>query len=171
MRTLLALTALLLTPAALIAQASHTTVTVLDAANSQNCPVGVQAQHAPQGAVHQVNRPANHYKLGYNISLSSFDSRLIRQATITLRGLEGAQVLPASYGSSKADATERFTISPGASPKPTFESIVYTQKLTGVLWIEVNQVSYADGTEWHQAPGSVCRVPPGGYLEVNSIAR
>jgi hypothetical protein len=171
MRILLAIIALLLAPAALTAQATPAKVSVLQASDSQNCPVGIQAQHTPQGAVQQVSPSAAHYQLGYNISLRAFDSRLIRQARITLRGLAGAQVLPAAHRDNKANATESFTITPGASPKPTFQSVVYTQKLTGVLWIEVDQVNYADGTEWHQAPGSVCRVAPNGYFLVNATAQ
>ena len=166
MRTLLAVTALLLAPSALLAQAPATIV--LQSAGAQNCPVGIQAQHTPQGAVEQVGRGAQSHQLGYNISLRAFDSRLIRQARITLRGISGAQILPAGSSDSSANATESFTLTPGATPKATLQSVVYAEKLTGVRWVEVDDLTYADGTTWRQAQGSVCRVAPNGFLLVNA---
>lgn len=171
MRTLLSVTAILLTPAAaLSAQTISSSTIVLQAPSLQNCPVGIMAQRTPQGAVQQVSRASDHPLLGYNISLRSFDAQLVAKAQVTLSGLAGARVLPAASFGTKADTSESFTITPGTSPKAAFESIVYTKKLTGVLWIEVNQVTYADGTEWHQTKGSVCRVAPNGFLPVNAIA-
>jgi hypothetical protein len=171
MRTLLAVTALLLAPSALLAQTASATI-VLQSSGAQNCPVGIQAQHTPQGAVEQVGRSAERHQLGYNISLRAFDSRLIRQARITLRGIAGAQVLPAGASSeSNANATESFTLTPGATPKATLQSVVYAEKLTGVRWVEVDELTYADGTQWRQTQGSVCRVAPNGFLLVNSGAQ
>ena len=164
MRTLLALTALLLTPAA-FAQASLT----LEASDTQSCPVGVIARHTPQGAVEQVRDTSEHHKLAYNIAIRTLDTRLITQARITLLGLNGPQITPVAQSPS-ANATETFTLTPGASPRPSFNSVVYTQNLTGVRFIQVDEITYADGTHWHQTANHICRVIPNGLLLVNATA-
>ena len=171
MRTLLAIIALFLASSALPAQTAPSNVIVLQSPSPSNCPVGVEAQHTQQGVVQQVSPNANHSQLSYDIRLSAFNGRLIRQARITLRGIEGAHVLPAASGEDQADVTESFTITPGDSPKPRFQSVVYAEKLTGVRWIDVDEVTYADGTVWHQTHGSVCRVAPNGFFLVNATAK
>lgn len=171
MRTLLALTPLFLIASALPAQTTPATATVLTSPSSNNCPVGIAAQHTPQGTVMQVSPSAKPHQLGYNISLSAFDGRLIRQAKVTLRGIVGAHVLPASSAHYYTNVTETFTITPGTSPKPKFQSVVYAEKLTGVRWIEVDEVTYADGTQWRQTSGSICRVAPNAFLLVNAPAK
>jgi hypothetical protein len=181
MRKLLALTPLFLIATALPAQTgfasmsgltpqnSPATVTTLTSQPFYNCPIGIAAQHTPGGTVLQVSPSAAHRPLGYNINLSAFDGRLIRQASVTLHGFIGPHFLPAtSKDDPTTDATETFTLTPGNTPKPAFQSVVYAKKLTGVSWIQVDEVTYADGKEWHQTTGSVCRVTPNGFLPVTA---
>jgi len=170
MRTLLALTPFFLIATALPAQTVQAHAIVDTSPSFQNCPIGVQAQHTPRGNVMQVS-PSRQPQLGYNIILRAFDGRLIRQAKVTLRGIVGAHVLPAAATDNSTDVTETFTLTPGDSPKPTFHSVVYAEKLTGVQWIEVDEVTYANGTQWHQTGGSICRVSPNGYLLVGAPAK
>jgi len=180
MRKLLALTPFFLIATALPAQtgfasmeglngqSSPANVTVLTPQPVNKCPIGIAAQHTPGGSVLQVSPSTPHGPLGYNINLSAFDGRLIRKARVTLHGFIGAHFLPAaSKGDPTTDATETFTLTPGKTPKPKFQSVVYAKKLTGVSWIQVDAVTYADGKKWHQTNGSVCRVTPNGFLPVN----
>jgi hypothetical protein len=167
MRTPLAVFALLLIPSALTAQTAASNLIILQAPLNQNCPVGVEARHSSQGAMEQINNGGRPHQLGFNIALSSLNMERISQASITLRGLAGPQVMLVAAQSPK-DATETFTITPGDSPKASFHSVVYTGKLTGVRWVEVDEVTYADGKQWHQTEGSVCRVAPNGYMLVNA---
>jgi hypothetical protein len=175
MRNQLALTPLFLIATALPAQTgfasmsglnpqnSPANVTTLTAQPVNNCPIGIAAQHTPGGTFAQVS-PAPPNSLAYNISLSAFDGRLIRQADVTLHGIIGVHFMPTTPKADTTDATETFTLTQGATPKPHFQSVVYAKKLTGVQWIQVDEVTYADGTQWHQTPGSVCRVTPNGLL-------
>jgi hypothetical protein len=184
MRTLLALTPLILIATTLPAQTgfasmsgltpqnSPATVTTLTSQPVKNCPVGIAAQHTPGGTVLQVSPSGPHGPLGYNINLSALDGRLIRQASVTLHGIVGPHILPAaSKGDPTTDATETFTLTPGDTPKPAFQSVVYAKKLTGVSWIQVDAVTYAGGKEWHQTNGSVCRVTPNGFLPIKLSTR
>jgi hypothetical protein len=166
MRPFLALTALLLTPAILPAQS----IITRPVTSTPGCPVGIIAQHSPLGAVEQVRSSADH-QLAYNITLRALDTRLITQARITLLGLSGPQVLLiAQNNNSSPNATETFTLTPGATAKPSFDTVVYAHKLTGVRFIQLDDVTYADGTQWHQTSGHSCRVAPNNLLLVNSAA-
>jgi hypothetical protein len=158
--------ALLSVPSALFAQSTANSVILVQTPQSQNCPVGIDARHSSQGAVEQVRRSGIPSQ-GYRIALRAFNTNLIRQASVTLHGLSGSQVMPVSMHN-EDDAVETFTITPGAKPKAAFHSVVYTRQLTGVRWVELNDVNYADGTQWHQKTGSVCRVNLNGYLLVNA---
>ena len=183
MRKLLAVTPFFLIATALPAQTGFASMSGLTPQNSpanvivlaappvNNCPVGIAAQHTPGGIVLQVSPSTPHRPLGYNINLGAFDGRLIRHASVTLHGFIGAHFLPtAANNSPTTDATETFTLTPGHTPKPAFKSVVYPKKLTGVSWIQVDAVTYADGKEWHQTNGSVCRVTPNGFLPVTAPA-
>jgi hypothetical protein len=169
MRKLLALTPLFLIATTLPAQ-TPSNVILRSSPSSQNCPIGVTAQHTPQGGMQEVSPSAKHHQLGFDISLNAIDGRLIRQAKITLHGTTGG-FLPAASRKNNADVTESFTLTPGDSPKPSFQSIVYAEKLTGVQWIEVDEVTYTDGTEWNQTAGSVCRVAPNGVILINATSK
>lgn len=137
---------------------------------SRSCPLGVSVQRQPRGAVEQV-APPHRRAMGLSIRLSSIDSRLIAQAQVTARGIAGGHILPAATHSSPLDVSETFTLAPGTLPAPRLESVVYTQKLTGVRWVEINEVEYADGTHWRQSAGSVCRVAPDLYELVDATTR
>jgi hypothetical protein len=183
MRYLLALTPLFLIATALpaqtgsatmeglMAQSSPATVTVLTSQPVNNCPIGIAAEHTPQGGMQEVSPSAKHHQLGYNISLSAFDGRLIRQADVTLHGIIGAHFMPTKPNAHGTDSTETFTLTQSSTPRPTFQSVVYANKLTGVSWIQVDEVTYADGTEWHQTAGSVCRVAPNGVILINATSK
>jgi hypothetical protein len=166
MRPFLALTALLLTPAILPAQS----IITRPVTSTPGCPVGILAQHSPQATVEQI-RTSTAHQLAYNITLRALDTRLITQARITLLGLSGPQVLPVGQNAtSSPNATETFTLTPGATAKPSFDSVVYAHKLTGVRFIQLDDVTYADGTQWHQTSGRTCRVAPNGLLLINATA-
>ena len=135
-----------------------------------NCPVGIYTQRLPGGQVEEVHGKPAHPRMGYNITLRALDTRLIRQADIKLTGIVGGHVVPVDTAKT-GDVTESFTITPGDTPKAELHSVIYTKQLTGVKWLEVESLTYADGSVWRQQPGSVCRVAPSLYLPVNANAK
>lgn len=178
MRSLSVASLLLLVPAAFAQTATThpiptprvtdgTTITVLEAPMAENCPVGIHTQRVPGGEVVQANGKPAHPRIGYDITLRALDARLIRQADINLTGIAGARVMPAGTGH-VGDVSESFTLAPGETPKAELHSVVYTKQLTGVKWVEVESLTYADGSVWRQKPGSLCRVAPDLYLPVNA---
>lgn len=144
--------------------------TVLGIPSGGSCPVSLQALKTPQGAtLKQADRNAPHHAFALNIVLRALGNKPIRQAHVTLTGIAGGHILPAENNSaSSADISEDFTITSGDAPKAQLESVVYTRRLTGIRTVSLTDITWADGTTWHAAPGYACRITPSLYLEVNA---
>jgi hypothetical protein len=159
--------ALLLGSGPLLAQSSSSVI-VITSPPSQNCPVALTARHSSQGAVWQVGQHPTHSQIGYTVTFTPANLRSITQAQLTLHGISGAQVIPAG-SSNRSNATEDLTVAPAAADH-RFESVVYAEKLTGVQWIELDDLTFADGTHWHKSPTSACIAAPNGFMLVNAEA-
>ena len=142
-------------------------VVALQPPPSQNCPVSVSARHAEDGGLVAVSPSQARHKQGYRLTLSPAADHTVRKVTITLHGLVGLQFQPADEGKG-ADVTETITLSPWLGQDHNFHSVVYTDKLTGVQWIELNEITYADGSQWHASAAATCRVAPNGFMLVAS---
>lgn len=134
---------------------------------SVNCPVQLSAHHAHDTGMVRVSPRSDLPGQGYSLNFKPLNWRAVEQAKITLHGLAGAQVMPANGHPSK-DATETFTVSPSTEPNHLFHSVVYVHKLTGVLWIQINDLTFADGTTWHESADSICRATPNGFMLVDA---
>ena len=174
MRNLLGLGTLLLSTAAFGQTIGQGSVVLITPLSSQNCPVGFSARHAMDGGLIAIDRSAKSPEHGYTLSFDASGVHAIAQARITLRGLAGQQFMPASgrgvadAGRGAAGVTETFTVAPAAEPNHKYRSTVYAEKLTGVQWVELNDITYADGSRWHGSATSPCRVAPNGFVLVAS---
>jgi len=162
----LILHSLFLAAAPLLAQSSSSGVVLVSPPASANCPVVLTARYSAQGAVVQTGKAATHPQLGYTITFAPTSARSITKDQLTLHGLDGAQVTPAK-DQPHANATEDLTTAPNAA-NHRFESVIYSQKLTGVQWIELDDINYADGTHWQKSANSTCLVVPSGLRLVAS---
>jgi hypothetical protein len=143
-------------------------VPALEPPGNKNCPVALSARHSRDSGVVQVSPGSEPHRQGYSIGFKPLGPRSVEQARITLHGMSGAHVVPVK--DHPADATESFTVSPSAGPNHLFQSVVYLDKLTGVQWIEINELTFADGTAWHESANSFCRVTPNGFMLVGATA-
>ena len=133
---------------------------------SAGCPVGLVARHAADGGFVQVSPGTKQPHQSYSITLTPQNARGIAQARITLGGMSGAHVLPAGPHPGR-DATESFNITPSADDHH-FTSIIYVHTLTGVQWVELNEITWADGTRWHASPAEPCRITPDGFMLIEA---
>lgn len=132
---------------------------------SLNCPVQLSARHSRGTGMVEVSPRSEPHRQGYSIDFKPLGWRSVEEAKVTLHGMSGAQVVPVK-GHAKSDATETVTVSPSTQPNHLFQSVVYLHKLTGVQWIEINELTFADGTTWHESADSICRVVPNGFMLV-----
>lgn len=130
------------------------------------CPVGLVARHAADGGFVQVSPGTRHPHQSYSITLTPQSARGIAQARITLGGMSGAHVLPAGSPAGR-DATESFNLTPSADDRH-FTSVIYVRTLTGVQWVELNEITWADGTQWHASPDAPCRIVPDGFMLIEA---
>ena len=149
------------------------TVTVIETPASGNCPVGFAASRVTDIAMRRTASPIDSEAqkwprketLGLRLIFSPRADSTIAQARVTLHGLSGAQVMPASQHD-LSESSESFAVSPSAGANDRFSSVVYTEKLTGVTWVELKELTYANGTVWHESANATCRVTPNGYMLV-----
>ncbi len=135
-------------------------------ASGQGCPVGFAARRAPDGGLVTVSPRTKLQGQQYSLTFSPDSAHAITQARITLHGLAGGRVIPAK-DISLGDASESFNLSPSFSgSRHLFQSTIYTKKLTGVQWVELNELTYADGSTWHESDTATCRVAPNGFMLV-----
>jgi hypothetical protein len=158
---------LLAAPGAMGGQATTSHAIVLEAPDSHGCPVGFSARHAGAGETVQTGPGSRNRRQGYEISLMPKGQHVVAQAQVTLHGLSGAGAVPAGQGSAhSADTSESFhlVLTPGQGH--VFRSTVYTETLAGVLWVELNKLTYADGATWHESANDACGIRPEGFLLV-----
>lgn len=172
MRNLPGTCSLLLLSSALLGQTPTAAHVILLSSPTQGCPVGLAANRLPGGGVVSVEsgrgqrRPAWRVSFQPAIVHSSADSGYaIVGAKVTLHGLSGSRGVPALSGR-LGESKEEFTLVLAADRDHAFSSTVYPGKLTGVTSIELNELTYADGTQWHEAAESACEVAPNGYMLV-----
>jgi hypothetical protein len=165
----LVLSALLLGSASLLAQSNSSQIVLVAPPAGANCPVALTAKHSPQGATVQIHSGAKHAEPGYTLTFTPLNAHSITQVKLTLHGLDGAQMVPAA-NLTTGNTTEDLTISPTTTDHHRFESIVYAQKLTGVQLIELDEVTWADGTHWQKSANSTCLVTPEHLLLINGAA-
>ena len=132
------------------------------------CPVGFSARHANGGAVLNVSPASTPRGPAYDLRFVPRNGGAIVGAKVTLHGLSGHHVVPAGgrSGVGAAETSESFNLTLRSDGTHLFTSVVYLSKLTGVTSVELNQITYADGTKWHEVTGSPCAVAPDGYMLV-----
>ena len=164
MRSLLYCAALTLAPT-LVAQNTDQAM-LQQGQRSVNCPVGIEASPRNLPVLRSVDGDTKtrlHDKLAFSISLSPYDSKLVKSAQVKLFGTDRGLVLRAADGDRSKLTSESFTISGS-------EAVVYTRKLTGVRWVEIESLTYSDGEMWSQTRDSVCRVSPKGFMPVEGVS-
>ncbi len=134
----------------------------------QGCPVGLDARHADVGRLLSVKPSAHPPRQSYRLTLTPRGDRTIAQARVTLHGMSGAHVIPAAGEAHPAEpsSAESFNLAPSSGAHKLFHSTVFTEKLTGVQWVELNELTYADGSVWHESTAHPCRVAPDGFMLV-----
>jgi hypothetical protein len=140
------------------------------AAPASSCPISLHAKQAPGGDAIEVNGtriqdPAQRLHL----SISGFDSRRIVAANVTVRGFNNqARYMPTMSAQDSSDAARTLDVRfPAGSGKETAADL-RVPDLTAVTVIELNSVTYSDGSTWKLAAGSSCRSWIDGLMLVSS---
>jgi hypothetical protein len=99
---------------------------------------------------------------GLHISL--FSPR-IETAEITVYGVTTRpSILPVGVASNEISKT--FALHPGEGRKGSQEATVWMHQVGALTRVDLNSLTYADGSVWHESEGSRCRAIPSAFLLV-----
>jgi len=125
------------------------------------CPVSLHAQHGAGGDLLRVNRHS-HSGLGQavHLILTSPDSRTIVEAKVMVYGLSGKNRLtPALSNQDDSDATYPLVVKFTAGDKKSASSDLWVPGMTATLSVDLESVTFADGSTWKLQDGKTCRTP------------
>lgn len=132
------------------------------------CPVTMWARHAPDGDSIKVNGalikgPAQRLHL----IVSNRDSRQIVAANVTVWGFTGKPRLTQTLTTHNAsDASRTLDVRFAGEPNKELSADFGVPGLTAATTIELNSVTYADGSTWRLATGSACRSSIDGVMYI-----
>ena len=134
---------------------------------SLGCPVSLRAQHGADGNMLNVDksRPKGLAQL-LHLTLTNRDSRQIAQASMRIHGLSGkgriTQAASAQNNSDQdnSDKIETLTVRLSPGQDKAVSGDLWVPGMTAVLSIDLNSVTYADGSTRSFSRRDLCRVTP-----------
>jgi hypothetical protein len=136
------------------------------AANS--CPVALHARQSSEAFRREV-RSGDAYPKGFaqhlHLTVNNPQARQIVAANVTVRGFaDKARALATGPAQDGSDSARTMDVKFASEPGREAAAELAVPGLSGVTAIELNSVTYADGSTWKLAAGSVCRSPIDGFM-------
>ena len=129
---------------------------------NQTCPVSLRAQHGADGTMLKVDktRPEGLAQL-LHIILTSKNSRQIVEAHLRVRGASGkGQVSRTDLVQNGMDATRNVTVKLKPSAENEVTGDAWVRRMSAVLEVELNWVTFADGSVQRFDASQGCRFTP-----------
>lgn len=126
------------------------------------CPVSLHADHGADGNILKVdkNRPKGLAQL-LHLMLVNPDARQIVAGDVTVRGISGKPRMTQTLGSTgQADVVRNLHVRFAAQEGRNIAGDVWAPGMSAVLTVELNSVTFADGSLWRFAGREGCRVTP-----------
>lgn len=134
------------------------------------CPISLRAQQAPGGGRMVVNGvPLTGIAQTLHLIVSPPESRRVVAANVTVRGFSNkARVLPIMENHDPGDAAKTLEVRFSAGPSKEVSADLLVPGLSATTVIDLNSVTYADGSTWKLAAGTACRSWIDGLMLVSS---
>jgi hypothetical protein len=127
------------------------------------CPVVLHARHLAWGGMLTArnSRPSG-VGQWLHLTLTSPDSRQITGATVTVRGLtpKGRVTRTVANKDEPDRATKTLNLTFSAATDKTAAADLWVPGVTAAQAIDLNSVTYADGSTWKLAGNATCRIAP-----------
>ncbi len=136
---------------------------------SVGCPVSLRAQHGVSGNILSVdrNRPKGIAQL-LHLTLTNPDSRQIVAAKLRVHGLTGkARVTQTLSGQNDSDAAQNLDVRFSPGPGNAVSADLWVPGMTAVLSIDLNSVTFADGSTRSFSAREACHVAPDPLMLIN----
>jgi hypothetical protein len=133
-----------------------------------SCPVSLLAQQTAGGNMLAVkNGQSKGPAQGLHLILTNRDSRQIILATVTVRGLTAKGRITHTLSDpatviqhDDSDAARTLAVTFAAGPNSAFFTDIRVPGLTAVNAIDLDSITYADGSTWKLSAGKTCRTVP-----------
>lgn len=145
--------------------AASTSSTIIPPVNI-GCPIFLRAQHAADGGLLNVDkrRPERPAQL-LHLTLTNPDSRQIVAARVKVHGLSGkGRVTQTMSGADRPDATSTIEMRLVQGSGKEAYGDLRVPNMTAVLSIDLNSVTYADGSTASFTGHDACRVVPEKFM-------
>jgi hypothetical protein len=145
-----------------IATTFHSNVSTAD-----GCPVSLFADRRSELVTRlaEDGRPTEPAQ-GLHIRLIRSATPKIERAEVTVYGVTPrAGILPLGDAAAKG-ISKTFVLHPGEAGKDSQEATVWMHEVGVLTHVELNSLTYADGSVWHESDGSKCRAVPSLFLLV-----
>jgi len=145
-------------------------LTVIEVAPPPSCPISLHARHAGGAEMWKVDGvPIQSPAQRLHLTISDSDSRRIVAANVTVRGFSGkARYMPAESTQDSSDAAKTLDVRFPAGPDKETAANLTVPGLTAVSVIDLNSVTYSDGSSWKLVAGGSCRSWVDGLMLVSS---
>jgi hypothetical protein len=137
---------------------------------ANSCPISLHARHAPGGDAIEVNGTRiQDPTQRIHLIISDSDSRRIVAANVTVRGFSNkARYMPTMSAPDSFDAAKNLDVRFPAGTGKESSTDLAVPGLTAVTVIDLNSVTYSDGSTWKLATGNSCRSWVDGFMLVSS---
>jgi hypothetical protein len=134
---------------------------------SSDCPIGFKVEHGLSAqTLGASDRQSREIAQQLHVIMSNSGSVDLVGAKITAHGFAAkTRYLPAqSDQTGSAEFTKTVDLRLAAKSNGSAYSDVRLPSFTAVTWIDLDSVTYADGSTWHSSVGKTCHAAPGLML-------
>jgi len=157
------------------ANATPSITLISTAPTSSSCPIGLRADPAVGLTTNTIDARNGVTKTGIptqtlTMELNNLGSRNITRAQFTVHGLTGqGQVNPATLSDPDAGTTSKqVELSLTVAHNSKASAPLLAEGFTSIRWIELDSLTYADGSAWHASPQHTCSITPNRLMLVAS---
>jgi hypothetical protein len=149
-------------------QLQNTVIRISPLINS--CPVSLHAKQAGGGDMWKVDGvPISGPAQMLHLIVTNPDSRQVVAANLTVRGFaDKGRMIQVMSNQNSYDAVKTFDVKFPAGPGKEAATELRVPGFSAVALIDLNSVTYSDGSTWKLAAGSSCRSWVDGLMLVSS---
>jgi hypothetical protein len=129
------------------------------AAQLHACPVGFRAEIDPRLTLREVRNGKQ--AADSTLVQLHFDSiepkKVIVAASVTAHGFAPTSLFMQVQQTPEENRTQAFELKGAGSAGGLMRTEVEVTAVPFVRWVELNQITFADGTVWHPAAGLACK--------------
>ncbi len=128
-------------------------------AQLQSCPVGFRAEVDPRLTLREVrNGRKDSDSTRVRLSFTPADAKkTIVAASVTAHGFAPTSQFMLVGQTADDTRTQAFVLTQGRGAAGLVQTEVEVTVVPFVRWVELNQITYADGSVWHAAEGTTCK--------------